>query len=476
MQRISMKFLMVLASLIWPLLAMAGLHSQGRWLVDDQNRVVMLHGMNVVWKQAPYFPPDTLAGFTAADADWLAAQGFNSVRLGVLFSGVMPQQGVIDNNYLNSVDRIVQLLAARNIYVLLDFHQDLYNEKFKGEGFPSWAVYDDGLPNWINPGFPFGYLLPNVQLTYYHLYTNNNNIWAYYQQALQAVAAKWQNQPNLQGYEVINEPPPGFVFALCYFSNGCQDFDANYLQPFETAMQEGIRQVDPNGMIWIEPNVLFDFGIPSYLNTSNPVTDNYNLGLSWHNYCMQSDIAQMLGVSTPSSCINPETTVFNNANATSSSMNASSFMSEFGSGNDLGDIARVANLADQYLTSWDYWAYKSFNDPTGSASTEGLFTNDSDLSSVNQGKLALLSRTYPQATAGIPNSLSFDPNSGAFSYTYTPQQASAPTQIFVPPIHYPNGYNVTVSGGQVISAANATLLLIQNDPSASSVQVSITAQ
>ncbi|NNM52819.1 MAG: cellulase family glycosylhydrolase [Pseudomonadales bacterium] len=471
------KYLKILG-IFWlccPMLAQAGLHSQGRWMVDDNNRVVLLHGVNVIWKQAPYFPPDTLSGFTSADADWLQAQGFNSVRLGVLFSGVMPQPGVIDQNYLQNVDRVVQLLASHSIYVLLDFHQDLYNEKFKGEGFPSWAVYDDGLPAWINPGFPFGYLLPNIQLTYYHLYTNYRNIWSHYQQALQAVAEKWQNQPNLQGYEVINEPPPGFVFALCYFSNGCQDFDSNYLQPFETTMQQGIRQVDRNGMIWIEPNILFDFGIPSYLNTSRRITDSSNLGFSWHNYCMQSDIAQMLGVPTPSSCLDPETEVFNNAANTSSSMNASSFMSEFGSGNDLPDIARVAQLADNHLMGWDYWAYKGFNDPTGAAGTEGLFAQDDNLSSVNQGKLSLLSRTYPQATAGIPQSLSFDPNSGAFSYTYTVQSASAPTQIFVPTIHYPNGYRVSVSGGTVISVANASTLLIRNNPGASTVQISITA-
>ena len=38
------------------------------------------------------------------------------------------------------------MLAAHGIFSLLDFHQDLYNEKFGGEGWPDWAVLDDGLP------------------------------------------------------------------------------------------------------------------------------------------------------------------------------------------------------------------------------------------------------------------------------------------------------------------------------------------
>src|SRR5690242_2947570 len=117
----------------------ASLHREGRWMVDEHERVVLMHGVNAVWKVAPYFPPDEAAGFTAADADFLVANGFNVVRLGVLFAGVMPQPDVIDGQYLASVDRVVQLLASRKIWVQLDFHQDMYNEKFQGEGFPDWA-------------------------------------------------------------------------------------------------------------------------------------------------------------------------------------------------------------------------------------------------------------------------------------------------------------------------------------------------
>jgi endoglycosylceramidase len=47
------------------------LHRDGLHLVDQYGRVVIVHGLNLVWKRAPYAPPDTAAGFTAADADWL---------------------------------------------------------------------------------------------------------------------------------------------------------------------------------------------------------------------------------------------------------------------------------------------------------------------------------------------------------------------------------------------------------------------
>ena len=40
-------------------------------------------------------------------------------------------------------------------------------------------------------------------------------------------------------------------------------------------------------------------------------------------------------------------------------------------------------------------------------------------------KLRLLERTYPQATAGVPISLVFDPVTADFEYRYTPRTASA---------------------------------------------------
>src|SRR6188472_3765783 len=66
------------------------LHRDGRHLVDQAGRIVIVHGLNLVWKRAPYAPPDTAAGFTAKDAAWLEKYGFNGARLGVLWAGVTP--------------------------------------------------------------------------------------------------------------------------------------------------------------------------------------------------------------------------------------------------------------------------------------------------------------------------------------------------------------------------------------------------
>src|SRR3954470_11465357 len=101
------------------------LQREGRFLVDQYGRVVIVHGLNLVWKRAPYAPPDTAAGFTSKDAAWLARYGFNRARLGMLWAGVTPKQpGVADPAYFRRVDRMTKLLADQKIWMLFDGHQD----------------------------------------------------------------------------------------------------------------------------------------------------------------------------------------------------------------------------------------------------------------------------------------------------------------------------------------------------------------
>src|SRR3954452_25098975 len=181
------------------------LRHDGRWLVDSTGRVVLLHGVNAVWKHAPWAPPATAAGFPASDADFLAANGFNAVRLGVLFAGVMPKPGVVDTAYLDEVDRVVKVLAARHIYVLLDFHQDDYATRFTGEGFTEWAVQDDGLPFIPTCSFFTNYFTPALARTFDNFWGNTDNLWESYAKAWSAVAQRWAHQPYLMGYDLFNE-------------------------------------------------------------------------------------------------------------------------------------------------------------------------------------------------------------------------------------------------------------------------------
>ena len=70
----------------------------GQWIVDGSGRVLVLHGLNMVYKRAPYAPDHV--GFGRDDARFLARQGFTTVRLGLIWKAVEPQPGVYDDAYL----------------------------------------------------------------------------------------------------------------------------------------------------------------------------------------------------------------------------------------------------------------------------------------------------------------------------------------------------------------------------------------
>ncbi|MDB5973879.1 MAG: endoglycoceramidase, partial [Nevskia sp.] len=227
---------------------------------------------------------------------------------------------------------------------------------------------------------------------------------------------------------------------------------------------------------WFEPLVLISYGAPTYLGAKTLVNDA-NLGFSWHLYCPTTSLS-LLGLNNLT-CDVLDADVLHVGEAGSDRLGAARLLTEFGATDLISDLTRSTAEFDQHLLGWQYWAYKNWHDPTTSAGSnaQGLFTDDADLTTVKTDKLKVLERTYPQFTAGTPTALSFDPDTGAFSYSYTARSAGGPTQIYVPlSVHYPNGYSVTASGAQVTSAPNASLLTLENTAGATTVKVALTAK
>ena len=468
------------------------LRRDGRWLVDAHNRVVLLHGVNLVWKNAPFVPPDAAEGFTAADADFLAAHGFNTARIGTLWVGVSPHaSGEVDVAYLEAWDRVVQLLAARRIWMLFDFHQDMLGPLYQGEGVPEWAVEalrgpaTDvlGAPMF---GFPFNYFTPQVSEAFDRLWAERGTVWAGHRAAWVAVASRWRDQPYSMGYDLLNEPWAGMEWPTCIFPPmvGCPDADRNEIQPFFENALEGIRAVDPHNLVWLEPQLLAGgTGSPTGLQ---PIPGETQLGYSIHNYCPLTALAQSAQLGLPveapvgpqDTCPSFEAEVLTQARATAERIGAVELITEFGASDDPALLARVTRLADERLVGWQYWSYKNWRDPTTQSKgtgEQGMFSDDADLGSVKQEKLRILARAYPQATAGIPRALSFDPETAHFTYRYTPRPGTAPTEIYVPvALHYPGGYAVEVRGARVTSPPDAERLVLRNEPGATEVSVSVT--
>jgi hypothetical protein len=88
--------------------------------------------------------------FAKSELDLLKRLGFNIVRLLISWKALEPLPNPNLNEllpagkkYLSYMKQIIDELYSRNIYVILDFHQDIANEVYGGDGFPDWAIAVD---------------------------------------------------------------------------------------------------------------------------------------------------------------------------------------------------------------------------------------------------------------------------------------------------------------------------------------------
>ena len=450
----------------------------GRWITDSQNRVVIVHGLNMVYKRPPYYPAKV--GFGADDATFLANHGFNAVRLGVIYKGVEPKppsggKRSYNDAYLAQIANTQKTLASKGVFSQVDFHQDLFNEKFQGEGWPDWQVQDDGLANPRN-GFPNNYLTnPALNRAFDHFWANDLvggvKLQDEYAAAWQHVARIFRDSNWVLGYDVMNEPWPGSGWQTCAQPAGCPQFDQGPLAAMTRKSTTAIRSVDGRHIVWHEPNVIFNFGSQSHL----PAIGS-NSGFSFHDYCL-----------TPGSqdCPTSEALVFQNADDEAAQTNRALLLSEFGATDDLTEINRIANLADAHMVSWLEWHYCGCSDPTtsGPGDVQALVIDPRQPprgKNIKYNKLKTLDRAYPETVAGTPEQFQFHPSTGIFNLRYSTKAPvghrlapSVKTIVFVPHIHYPDGYQVRVTGARVVSPAGSQRLELERRLGASEVRLQV---
>ena len=99
-----MRALLLLAALLaLPASAAAApLKVEDGRLVDGRGRTVVLHGVNVAYKVAPYHPNGGAerTSFDREDVARLRSWGMNTIRLGVTWKALEPSPGRIDEAYL----------------------------------------------------------------------------------------------------------------------------------------------------------------------------------------------------------------------------------------------------------------------------------------------------------------------------------------------------------------------------------------
>ena len=487
---------------------------RGRWITDAQGRVVIVHGVNMVFKRPPYYP--AAVGFGDDDAVFLARIGLNAVRVGVIWKAVEPRPGVYDDRYLTKIAATVTTLARHRIYSLLDFHQDMYNELFQGEGTPAWAIEDDGLPAAPQHGFPGNYeTMPALQHAYDNFWANRPGppddscaarsgeagcrelddsraagfseagrraggsregkqegvgLETRYAAAWRHLAQRFAKLPSVLGYELFNEPFPGSSYLSCLGPGGCPAFDRQ-LTAFDRLTAAAIRTVDRHTLIFAEPNVLFDFGAPTHVGA----LDDPEAGFAFHDYCLAFD--------QPHGCAS-EGVGFQHALAHVARTREALLLTEFGSTPAAGDLTGMISRADRAMVPWTEWSYCPCRDPTGPTPDPLVLNPARPPAGANLGRLALatLVEPYPQLIAGTPSGWGFVRRTRTFTLRYSTRRAGTRrrfaagsiTQIATPARVYPRGYAARVRGGAILSRRRAGVLQIASCPHASTVTVTVT--
>ncbi|MGV0625911.1 cellulase family glycosylhydrolase [Mycolicibacter minnesotensis] len=445
----------------------AELSTAGGWIVDNEGRVVILQGVNQVYKSAPFSPGGN--GFDADDAAFLAANGFTAVRLGVYWSEIEPQPGVYDFGYLDSLKDTIATLKAHGIVSVIDMHQDLYGTAVGGHGAPEWATLFNPADNDPTQPFPFAYALNPSQNQAWDAFWANERVDGVglqnsFARMWQVVADQLGGTPGVAGYEIMNEPWPGSPWVGALLG---PHFDTQTLNPFYDQVISAIRSVDPNTTVYFEPNVLLGNVAPiTHLN----MVDDDNAVFAFHSYCL----FDALGSGSATGCSLWDGLMMSAAESFSTAHGIPAVVTEFGATSNLDTIASQLGSIEPHKFGWLYWGYTN---------EAGSLVHDTNLpptgDNMDAGIVATLAQPYPQVIAGIPNSWSF--SDGVFSFSYSTSiaggsgsfDAGSETRISIPEVQFPDGYQVSVSGGQVVSAANAPVLVIASNAGAGAVTVTV---
>lgn len=398
-------------------------------IYDDQGRQVLLHGVNYnalgdYYIDQPEYPAPILP--KASDFPQMASLGINSVRLLLSWSKVEPQPGVYDESYLAQVRSQIEQAAAQGLYVIVDMHQDawgkfvatretsdvclppLMNNAIGWDGAPQWATITDGLSTC---SIQQRELSLAVQAAFTNFYLDTQGIQTHFIKMWQHVVSEVAPYKNVVGYDLFNEPNPGFLVEA----------DAiTYLSTFYTRLVTAIRAAEAaqptpvQHIIYFEPDIIWSLlGIT--LPTLPIFTDDKNLVFAPHFYC---------GDGAPSS----NAQCFSNAQAAAQLYQTTFWVGEwgyFGAPDTLAPSVNEFSAAqDQALVGAAEWQWvQACGDPHTIGTPGGkpgdtvvqLKLNgcpgDVDLGFVQPLAMAM-SRAYPRHTPGQLQQLSANIDSG----------------------------------------------------------------
>ncbi|MCU1448711.1 MAG: Endoglycosylceramidase, partial [Acidimicrobiales bacterium] len=196
-------------------------------IADADGRHVLLRGVNTNQLGDYYQANLNLAPtvpLTEDDFAQMEALGFDAVRLIVHWSLLEPRRGFIDTDYLDRVHQAVDWAATHGIYVILDMHQDAWGKYIATppgtlcppglqpaigwDGAPQWATITDGMTTCREQ---LRELSPAVGQAFANLWIDRDGIQTELVKTWAALAKEFAADPAVAGYDLLNEPHPGYT-------------------------------------------------------------------------------------------------------------------------------------------------------------------------------------------------------------------------------------------------------------------------
>jgi aryl-phospho-beta-D-glucosidase BglC (GH1 family) len=195
--------------------------------------------------------------YAESDFAWIASKGYNSVRVTIRWSTLEATEGRIN---WSPLDNTLAWCKKYHLYAIIDFHQCEYSPFFTvdgtGEGFPAWLVKAGGYSNSASGQQAFSddfYLKRGYGAT----------SWAKFEAFWGKVVTRYQANPYVWAYELINEPMVGSAHTNAA-RTACMD---RYRE-----LVSYIRDIDPTTCIilhFIDNGYNQDLNVPNILWTKS---------------------------------------------------------------------------------------------------------------------------------------------------------------------------------------------------------------
>jgi len=286
------------------------------------------------------------------------------------------------------------------------------------------------------------------------------------------------------------------------------NFTRDYLLPFANRVAESIRQFNPDWMIIVEDEpqtALF----PPEGGWPKNVPSNMVNGCHWYDPILSylkrflwpisldlSNIKFVFGLRGVQKMYLRQIGIQNELSKQINEGNCPYLLGEFGCHMDLQGgksykqwrkskndkkafkwqiivLDLMYNALDELLIGGTLWNYTADNNNAFGDNVNledlSIFSRDQQLvnwrEDINSGGRAITGfcRPYARRTAGTPLKMQFNRKKGTFEFEFESDNSiSAPTEIYVPPIQYPQAYEANCVGAEWSSSEDESLIFIHN--------------